>query len=45
MLEKALSKVVKCSSCGESKFTLMRLRDGKGKKVKPAQYVCVKCKK
>jgi len=45
MLDKELGKVVRCSSCGESKFTLIRLRDGKGKKIKPAQYVCLKCKK
>ncbi len=34
-----------CSVCGESGFTLRRVRDSEGKKIKPARYICVECQK
>jgi len=34
-----------CSLCGESGFTLRRVKDSKGKKVKPARYICGECYK
>lgn len=34
-----------CSECGETSFTLRRVKDSEGKKVKPARYVCVECYK
>lgn len=38
-----------CSECGETQFTLRRVREpdenGKLVKVRPAKYVCVECYK
>jgi len=39
-----LRKVIGCSKCGENKYTLYRVKDEKGEKVKPPKYVCGKCR-
>lgn len=39
----SVQKVIRCSKCGESKFTLTRVKDSNGNKIKPAKYICVKC--
>lgn len=44
-LSRSMSRVVSCSECGESQFTLYRVRGEDGKKVKPAKYICVECLK
>lgn len=44
-----LQKVICCSECGESQFTLRRVceedENGKMVKVRPAKYICVECYK
>lgn len=42
-LRRAMQRVVCCCECGESKFTLRRVKDEKGEKTKPAKYICVQC--
>jgi len=44
MLGKSLGKVIRCSKCGKTKFTL-RVKDEHGKKIEPVEYICVKCAK
>ena len=44
-----MQKVMCCSRCGETQFTLRRMciedENGKMAKIKPAKYVCVECYK
>lgn len=42
-IDKCDDKRVRCCICGEASFQLVRLRDGEGKKIKPARYVCKYC--
>ena len=39
----AMQRTICCSECGESQFTLRRVRDEEGKKVKPSKYICTEC--
>jgi hypothetical protein len=40
---KGFIQVIKCYKCGESKYTLHRIVED-GKKVKPAKYICSRCR-
>ena len=44
-----MQKVLCCSECGETQFTLRRVREkdenGKMVKVKPSKYICTECYK
>jgi len=44
-----MQRVICCSECGETQFTLHRIREkdknGKLVKVKPAKYICTECLK
>jgi len=44
-----MQRVICCSECGETQFTLRRVRgedeDGKVVKIKPAKYICTECYK
>ena len=42
-LSRFMNRVIRCCECGETKFTLHRVRDKDGNKVKPAKYICVEC--
>lgn len=44
-LDLNFKKIVCCSECGETQFTLRRVTDEKGKKVRPAKFICVMCYK
>ena len=44
-LDKVFEKIVKCCECGRSRNTLLRVKDEKGEKIKPAKYICVNCNK
>lgn len=39
-----IPKIIACSKCRETKNTLYRVKGENGKKVKPAQYICAKCR-
>lgn len=34
-----------CHNCGETTFTLRRIRDAEGNKIKPPKFICVECYK
>ncbi len=38
-----MQKQICCSECGETQFTLRRVRDKDNKKVVPAKYICGEC--
>jgi len=38
-----MQRQICCSECGETQFTLYRVRDTEGRKVKPAKYICPEC--
>lgn len=40
-----LQNQICCSECGETRFTLRRVKDSEGRKIKPAKYVCSECYK
>jgi len=40
-----MQRVVCCSECGETQFTLRRVKDERGKKIRPAKFICVECYK
>jgi len=44
-----MKRMICCSSCGESQFTLRRVREkdenGEMVKVRPAKYICSECYK
>lgn len=40
-----MQKQICCSECGETQFGLRRVKDAKGKKVRPAKYICEECYK
>ena len=40
-----MQRQICCSECGETQFTLFRVRDESGKKVRPAKYICKECRK
>jgi formylmethanofuran dehydrogenase subunit E len=40
-----MQKQLCCSECGETQFTLRRVRDENNRKVRPARYVCMECYK
>jgi len=40
-----MHRVICCSECGETQFTLRRVRDKEGKKIKPSKFICVECYK
>jgi len=40
-----LQRVICCSKCGETQFTLRRVKDEQGNKVKPSKFICVECYK
>jgi hypothetical protein len=42
-LNSKMQQVICCSECGETNFTLRRVRDAEGRKMKPAKYICVEC--
>lgn len=36
-------RMICCYKCGESQFTLKRVKSDDGTKIRPAKYVCVNC--
>jgi len=44
-LDMFMRRVICCSECGETQFTLRRVRGEDGKKIKPSQFICVECYK
>jgi len=40
-----MQRTVCCSECSETQFTLRRVKDKYGKKVKPAKFICTECYK
>jgi len=40
-----MQRTICCSECGETQFTLCRVKGEDGKKVKPAKFICVECYK
>ena len=40
-----MQKTLCCSECGETSFTLLRVKGADGKKFKPARYICKECYK
>lgn len=39
----AMQRVLCCCECGETQFTLRRVKDENGKKVRPSKFICVYC--
>lgn len=42
-MDSYLRRVLCCYECGETQFTLRRVRDEKGKKSRPPKFICVEC--
>ena len=40
-----MQRIICCSECGETQFTLRRVRSEDGKKTRPARFICVECYK
>lgn len=40
-----MQKVICCGECGETRFTLRRVRGEDDKKIRPARFICVECYK
>ncbi len=38
-----MQRVICCSECSEGSFTMYRVKDTDGNKVKPAKYICQPC--
>uniref|UniRef100_A0A6M3LBJ3 Uncharacterized protein n=1 Tax=viral metagenome TaxID=1070528 RepID=A0A6M3LBJ3_9ZZZZ len=38
-----MQRQICCSECGETQFSLRRVRDENDRKVRPAKYICGEC--
>ena len=40
-----MQRAICCSECGETQFTLRRVKSEGGEKIRPAMFICVECYK